>query len=99
MGWKPRADEIAFLVRIVNSLKIGGLWGAPMGFTFKKTGPKRLELYSVEALSAQGLEKVVKALEMTEIAGKAAGIEVVTKSTAAYAMIVFGLEPTDGGPT
>ena len=76
MSYEPTEFDIEWLKAVVSLLNMGGVWVAPMGFTFRKTGENRLEL-----VDAQG-KKAIEMVRRTVAAGRKAGIEVVVKDDA-----------------
>jgi hypothetical protein len=89
MAYEPSESDIRWLTNPVKSLNLGGAWVAPMGFAFKKTAEKRLELYSITATSLQAAAHIKANLEGTVEVGKAAGIEVVIEGCAEYALLIL----------
>jgi hypothetical protein len=73
MNYEPTKYDVMWLQGIVDLLKVGGIWVAPMGFTFRKTGENQLELVDVHGKEAQEM------VRRTVIAGKKAGIKVIVE--------------------
>lgn len=82
MEYTPSADDIAWFNKMFDSLKINGVWLAPMGFSFKKTGIRRLELQSITAKNRLTLEVILETLERTKAVGRLVGVDVITEGTA-----------------
>ena len=75
--FKPRRSDIDWLVGMVRNLSIGGLWKAPMGFTFEKVGENHIRLQKASTspkLRADALEVINR----TVLVGKEGGIRVDT---------------------
>ena len=75
--FKPRRSDIDWLVGMVRNLSIGGLWKAPMGFTFEKVGENHIRLQKASTspkLRADALEVINR----TVLVGKEGGIKVDT---------------------
>lgn len=93
--WKPSASDIAWLQNLVRSLKVGGMWAAPIGFTFKKTAENRLELDTVSTTGLVNTVEVMETIDRTVEVAKAAGIEVVATGTARA--VILDLRDLRGG--
>jgi hypothetical protein len=87
MGYEPTKSDIQWLKQLVQSLKVGGTWVAPMGFTFVKTADNQLTLQGIIGRGPSGVMEVIKAIDATVEVGKKAGIEVLTEACAAYACL------------
>jgi len=75
--FKPRKSDVEWLVAMVRNLSIGGIWKAPMGFTFEKVGENHLRLQKASTspkLRADALEVINR----TVLVGKEGGIRVDT---------------------
>jgi hypothetical protein len=75
--FKPCRADIEWLASMVRNLSIGGLWKAPMGFTFVKVGENHIRLQQASAspkLRADALEVINR----TVLVGKGGGIKVDT---------------------
>ena len=75
--FKPCRSDIEWLAAMVRNLSIGGLWKAPMGFTFVKVGENHIRLQQASAspkLRADALEVINR----TVLVGKEGGIRVDT---------------------
>jgi hypothetical protein len=75
--FKPRKSDVDWLVAMVRNLSIGGIWKAPMGFTFEKVGEDHLRLMKASTspkLRADALEVINR----TVLVGKEGGIRVDT---------------------
>ena len=75
--FKPRKSDVDWLVAMVRQLSIGGIWKAPMGFTFEKVGENHLRLQKASTspkLRADALEVINR----TVLVGKEGGIKVDT---------------------
>ena len=75
--FKPRRSDIDWLVGMVRNLSIGGIWKAPMGFTFEKVGENHIRLQKASTspkLRADALEVINR----TVLVGKEGGIKVDT---------------------
>lgn len=75
--FKPRKSDVDWLVAMVRNLSIGGIWKAPMGFTFEKVGENHLRLQKASTspkLRADALEVINR----TVLVGKEGGIRVDT---------------------
>jgi hypothetical protein len=76
LSYEPTEFDIEWLKAVVSLLNVGGVWAAPMGFTFRKTGENRLELVNVQGQKAREM------VRRTVVAGRKAGIEVIVKDDA-----------------
>lgn len=85
--FQPTPADIVWLKTLMRNLKVGGVWCAPMGFTFQKTGEKTLRLQGINA-TLSGMALIIDTLERTVITGKAGGIEVQTEGCADYAILI-----------
>ena len=75
--FKPRRSDVDWLVSLVRNLSIGGLWTAPMGFTFEKVGENHLRL--LKASSSPKLRAdAIEVVNRTVLTGKEGGIQVDT---------------------
>lgn len=75
--FKPCQSDVYWLASMVRNLSIGGLWKAPMGFTFVKVGENHIRLQQASAspkLRADALEVINR----TVLVGKEGGIKVDT---------------------
>jgi len=75
--FKPCRADIEWLAAMVRNLSIGGIWKAPMGFTFVKVAENHIRLQQASAspkLRADALE----AINRTVLVGKGGGIKVDT---------------------
>lgn len=68
--YKPSARDIDWLSDLVDSLSIGGMWCAPMGFTVAKVAENRIELR--EAIDTPEVKDTIR---RTLLVAKRAGIE------------------------
>ena len=75
--FKPRKSDVEWLAAMVRNLSIGGIWKAPMGFTFEKVGENHLRLQRASTspkLRADALEVINR----TVLVGEEGGIRVDT---------------------
>ena len=75
--FKPCRADIEWLAAMVRNLSIGGIWKAPMGFTFVKVAENHIRLQQASAspkLRADALEVINR----TVLVGKEGGIKVDT---------------------
>lgn len=93
--WKPSASDIAWLQNTVRSLKVGGYWLAPMGFSFRKTAENKIELDTVSTTCLVNTVEVLETIDRTVEVAKAAGIEVVTTGSARA--VIVDLRDLRGG--
>ena len=70
--YEPKDSDIRWLRSVVDSLSVRGMWIAPMGFAFKKTGESELTL-----VQADPKENVLEMIERTKKIAKKAGIRIV----------------------
>ena len=75
--FKPRRSDIDWLVGTVRSLSIGGIWKAPMGFTFEKVGENHIRLQKAST-SPKLRTDALEVINRTVLVGKEGGIKVDT---------------------
>jgi hypothetical protein len=67
-GWQPSEEDTRWLKNVLYYLSIGGIWSAPMGFTFEKTGENELTLRDVKnSESWVAVYQTIKVGEKTNI--------------------------------
>jgi hypothetical protein len=64
-----RIEHAAWLKSLVESVRLGGVWFAPMGFIFRKTGERELTLVSANIEDKSVAETVKLTAELCELAG------------------------------
>ena len=74
--YKPSASDIDWVTNLVESLSVGGVWVAPMGFAMVKVAENRIELRE-----AKDTPEVKEIIRRTLLVAKRAGIEVEFTST------------------
>jgi len=70
-NYKPSAEDVDWVTNLVNSLSVGGVWVAPMGFVMKKVAEDRIELRE-----AKDTPNVKETIHRTLLTATAAGIQV-----------------------
>lgn len=79
--WQPSDSDIQWLKSLHDSLRVGGVWGAPMGFIFTKPAENVLRLDSISVTPETALDVLVT-LERCVKIGKLIGVDVQTKEAA-----------------
>ena len=75
--FKPRRSDVEWLVDLVRNLSIGGIWKAPMGFTFEKVGQNHLRLQKASA-SPKLRPDALEVIKRTVLVGAEGGIQIDT---------------------
>jgi len=75
-NYKPSASDIGWVRNLVESLSVGGVWTAPMGFSMVKVAENRIELR--EAIDTPEVKETIR---RTLLVAKRAGIEVEYSSS------------------
>ena len=75
--FKPRKSDVEWLVAMVRNLSIGGIWKAPMGFTFEKVGENHIRLQQASTSPKQRAD-ALEVINRTVLVGKERGIRVDT---------------------
>lgn len=70
--WIPKDSDKLWLFNLVQMLKVGGTWVAPIGFTFVKKGPMTLEIVDFD----HDDPNVTETIERTKAIGKMIGVYV-----------------------
>jgi len=73
----PRKSDVDWLAAMVQHLSIGGVWTAPMGFTFEKVGENHLRLQKA-SLSPKLRADALEVINRTVLVGKEGGIRIDT---------------------
>jgi hypothetical protein len=68
---------VDWLVAMVRQLSIGGIWKAPMGFTFEKVGENHLRLQKASTSPKLRVD-ALEVINRTVLVGKEGGIKVDT---------------------
>ena len=69
--YKPSVSDIEWVRNLVESLSVGGVWVAPMGFSMVKVAERKIELRE-----AEDTPEVKEVIQRTIVVAKRAGIEV-----------------------
>jgi hypothetical protein len=75
----PSQSDRQWLFELVKNLSLGGIWKAPMGFTFEKVGEHKIRLKEFKLNNPKELNHVLEAIGRTVIVGESLGIEVDTE--------------------
>ncbi|MCL4519778.1 MAG: hypothetical protein M1587_11345 [Thaumarchaeota archaeon] len=70
--WQPSTREARWLRTVVDSMRIGAVWVAPIGFVFEKTGESELTL-----LASAGTDAAEETIQRTKRTAALAGIAIV----------------------
>jgi hypothetical protein len=70
-----KLEHAVWLKKIIESLKLGGIWCAPMGFSFQKTGKNEITL-----ISNTESKSVIRTIKRTKEIAEIAGIKCIIKN-------------------
>jgi hypothetical protein len=80
--WEPTESDIDWLIKTVESMKIGGKWVLPAaGATFEKVGHNHLRL---ESIVTDDMLNAMVAIEKTKKVGDRAAIKIDIEKAADY---------------
>jgi hypothetical protein len=82
--WEPTEEDVSWLIKTVESLKVGGKWTMPAGgVTFEKVGADHLRLESM--VTKDPLNSMI-AIEKTKKVGEKATIKVDIEKAADFVL-------------